>query len=251
MDKKVQAEFESLKSHEAAHVDPVGFAYLQGLYSRFSLAENRDNEVLRDKLLSALLEYRTQYDLQRELANERVAAIRTNFPEVANDAESLFAASDFKKLEQLLVQQEQAQHKISKLHGLRSLVNDINQQSEKATEPVEQKTSFEDLLDEQEQRMLDLDGSTSSAMKEGGGEQLELQSMRFFRESTKHAHIDSVLERAIDECPTNPGPHNPHMLSVKTLTRMRDISPAYLRRLGGYLETLMWLEKNSSKLINK
>ncbi len=246
---KLEAEFESLTSLKTENFDPAGYAYIQGLYSRLRLVENRDNRDLHDRVSTAFLEYRERYRLQKKAASEQMSAILADFPESGREAELLFSANEFKCLERLLVQLERAQHRANRLEGLRSLIGAIDEHIDHDAEPLTEKTSFEERLDQQEQSILNIASSASCVIKGGDAKQLELQSMRLFRESTKHAHIDSLLEQAISEYPANPGPHNPHMLSVKALARMQDLSPAYLRRLGGYLETLIWLEKNSPKLV--
>ena len=85
-------------------------------------------------------------------------------------------------------------------------------------------------------------------MKNGPSEQLELRSMKYFRESMKHFNVDKTIARAIIEEPQNPGPLNPHMIAIRGLTKMQELSPAYTRRFTGYIETLLWLEKNLNKL---
>jgi hypothetical protein len=77
-----------------------------------------------------------------------------------------------------------------------------------------------------------------------------MQSMKHFRQSMKHFNIDQVIARAINQGPENPGPLNPQMLAIKSLTQMRDLSPMYLRRFAAQIETLLWLEKNAAKLIS-
>ena len=70
-----------------------------------------------------------------------------------------------------------------------------------------------------------------------------------------HSNISTtgkkLVERAIDDFPENAGPHNPHMLAITSLMNMRDLSPQYLRRFAGYIETVLWLEKNETILKRK
>jgi hypothetical protein len=48
--------------------------------------------------------------------------------------------------------------------------------------------------------------------------------------------------------PANAGPLNSHALVLQVLSLMRDLSPEYLRRFVGTVETLQWLERAGDKL---
>ena len=47
--------------------------------------------------------------------------------------------------------------------------------------------------------------------------------------------------------PQNPGPLNPQMLAIKSLSTMRELSPDYLNRFVSYVDTLLWLERSEAQ----
>lgn len=78
----------------------------------------------------------------------------------------------------------------------------------------------------------------------------ELNAVRGFRESWLKRNFDKRVAQAISEGPENPGPLNPDMLIVKSLSAMRTLSPSYLYRYIAWLDTLLWLEKAGETLSN-
>ncbi|BFM06374.1 DUF2894 domain-containing protein [Halioxenophilus aromaticivorans] len=71
----------------------------------------------------------------------------------------------------------------------------------------------------------------------------ELKAVRRYRQLAAQQKTESMVNRAVITRPENPGPLNPHMLAIKSLTNMRDLSLPYLNRFVSYLETVMWLEE--------
>jgi len=51
------------------------------------------------------------------------------------------------------------------------------------------------------------------------------------------------VEQASQRAPDNAGPLNSHMLVLRTLGLMRELSPHYLRRFLSHTETLLWLDQ--------
>lgn len=70
----------------------------------------------------------------------------------------------------------------------------------------------------------------------------ELKSAQRFRESWAVLCAEEVVDQASTQAPQNAGPLNAHMLVLRTLGLLRDLSPDYLRRFLTHTETLMWLE---------
>lgn len=69
-----------------------------------------------------------------------------------------------------------------------------------------------------------------------------LRAVRRYRQLAAQHKTESMVNRALMARPENPGPLNPHMLAIKSLTHMRDLSLPYLNRFVSYLETVLWLE---------
>ncbi|MBQ0758665.1 MAG: DUF2894 domain-containing protein, partial [Zhongshania sp.] len=65
------------------------------------------------------------------------------------------------------------------------------------------------------------------------------QKMQVFQQRRA---IERRVEIAIQQGPESPGPLNPQMLALKSLTAMRDLSPLYLNRYVNYLDALFWID---------
>jgi hypothetical protein len=63
-----------------------------------------------------------------------------------------------------------------------------------------------------------------------------------FRQQLGKISVQKQVTQAIAQAPQNAGPINSHMLVLRSLGLMRDISPDYLNRFMGYVDTLLFLE---------
>ena len=241
--------FEQLSQGHASNFDPVRFAFIQSLSERLASPQHQDNQALIEKALTGAQQYQVDLNSYRQQANNTLKGLSENFPEHFDVAQTLFEECQFKQLEALSVSLNRQRLNEQNLSELRGLISDINKPSEAVSNTPKQ-LSIDDILFQQEQNALVAAGDIPPDNTDGSGEQLVMQSMKQFRESMKHFNIDKIIARAIDEGPENPGPLNPQMLAIKSLTHMRDLSPPYLRRFANYIETLLWLEKNAAKLNN-
>lgn len=79
------------------------------------------------------------------------------------------------------------------------------------------------------------------------GPRPELKSVRGFREVwSKIAAIDH-MDQAMVRGPENAGPLNPHMLVLRSLALMRQLSPDYLQRFLSHVDSLLWLDQENQK----
>ncbi len=129
--------------------------------------------------------------------------------------------------------------------ALRALTQQLAQGADALkAEPVE--PSFEDRLAQQERRILQAlepaaAGAEASIARQAG-QGAELQATRHLRAAWLKRHFDKRVTQVIKEGPEAPGPLNPNMLVIRSLDRMRALSPDYLYRYLAYLDTLLWLE---------
>lgn len=88
------------------------------------------------------------------------------------------------------------------------------------------------------------DGAGLMAARPGGDHKAkpEMKSVQRFRETWSRISAVDQVDKAIVRGPENAGPLNSHMLVLRSLGLMREISPDYLRRFLGQVETLLWLE---------
>ncbi|MFK7732919.1 MAG: DUF2894 domain-containing protein [Pseudomonadales bacterium] len=70
----------------------------------------------------------------------------------------------------------------------------------------------------------------------------ELQAYTLYRESKKQFETDTLVD-AIIKNPETYGPLNPQKLLIRSLESMRELSPHYLNRFVGYIDTLVRLEE--------
>lgn len=243
----IKHRMDDLLSKHADKYDPVRFAYISSLVTRVESQELNSTVLLCEKALKAIEQYEVDLDECRSQTKATLSDIVNDFPSQSECANELFSQCEFKQLEKLNVRLRQDQHRRDNLTVLSALKNAINSSVENVA-PSELEPSFEDMLARQAQDALASDEVEPVAQDDTQQQAIELQSMKVFRESIKHVNIDRIIDRAINDYPENPGPHNPHMLAIKSLTQMQQLSPHYLRRFASYIETLLWLEKNAAKL---
>ncbi len=75
----------------------------------------------------------------------------------------------------------------------------------------------------------------------------ELASVRRFRRTWNGRLALQQLDQATARQPANAGPLNSHMLVLRSLDLMRELSPDYLRRFLVQLEALQWLKRAEQK----
>ena len=229
--------------------DPVRFAVIQGLHDRLKASPHSANQVLLEKALSSIEKYKADFDWGRESGFLTLKEIESHFSEHAESANTLFGKCAFQQLEHLY-----KRLKRDKAFKERSSLNDLGERM-RAPLMVKKENAQSKSLDEallnHEQTARIAAGCAQLKVNESDDGRFELQSMKGFRESKKYFNVDKIIARAINDFPENAGPHNPHMLMIKSLMHMRDLSPQYLRRFAGYAETILWLEKNSVKLNRK
>jgi hypothetical protein len=71
----------------------------------------------------------------------------------------------------------------------------------------------------------------------------ELKTLRRFRDTWTRLSVDRQLTRSLDKIPENPGPLNSHLLVLRALRRMQEISPAYLDHFVAHADALLWLDR--------
>jgi hypothetical protein len=80
-------------------------------------------------------------------------------------------------------------------------------------------------------------------LAEHAGSRSELKTLRNFRNTWSKLSADKQAAQALEQAPTNAGPINSHMLVLRSLALMRDISPDYLNRFMSYADTLLCLDQ--------
>ncbi len=68
-----------------------------------------------------------------------------------------------------------------------------------------------------------------------------------FRQQLGKISVQKQVTQAIAQAPQNAGPINSHMLVLRSLGLMRDLSPDYLNRFMSYVDTLLILEDSGQR----
>lgn len=77
----------------------------------------------------------------------------------------------------------------------------------------------------------------------------ELKATQRFRETWARVAADRQVAQAFTRAPDNAGPLNSHLLVLRSLGVMRELSPDYLRRFMSHLDALQWLDLVTQKPI--
>ena len=132
---------------------------------------------------------------------------------------------------------------------LSELIKRLQQRASVAEEDQEPST-FEALLRRQEVEALrQVDDEEAVANLDAIAPVGELKALKQLREDWAKRGTEKAIAKALDEAPEDAGPLNAHRLVVKALETMQDVSPEYLARFVNYVETVLWLEQASSKLL--
>lgn len=79
----------------------------------------------------------------------------------------------------------------------------------------------------------------------------ELKAVANFRNTWSKLSVNKRVETALKNGPQNAGPINSHMVALRSLELMRDISPDYLNRFMTHIDTLMLLDRAGKELKQK
>lgn len=205
------------RAQGAQHLDPVRFCYLEALARRAAGHEGAARRVLDGKLAQALAEYGARLEQARCDAGQALAQQTRRHPDAAASLQGLHAQGDFKAQHQL-ANRLQAQACPS---PLTELLRQLHRQGT-AHEPA----------------------SPAYANPAAAAQPpAELNAMRQFRSTWTRLRVDQQMTRSLAQVPDNPGPLNSHLLVLRSLRLMQDISPAYLQGFMVQMETLLWLDE--------
>jgi hypothetical protein len=202
----------SLRAAGADRLDPVRLRYIEALAKRATAHQGNARRLLDAKLAQALATLKERVEHARSEASETVARGAQQYPQAAGDLQRLFAAGD--------------------VRGLRRSIASL-----KANE---QCAALRMLTRQLDQHAPDDEIARSSG---NAGPRSELKTIRNFRHTWSKLSVDRQVAQALEQAPKNAGPINSHMLVLRSLTAMRDISPDYLSRFMSYADTLLSLDQ--------
>ena len=208
---------ESLRNEGAQRLDPVRFHYMEVLSRRMQAHPAEVRRILEGKLRAALSVYGERWKLARQAASDEVASLTSQRPELARQLRQLLAAGDYAGIRRLGAQGAPSQS--------RSPLAQLNQHIRGAA------------------RAGGDERSVSGVPVIGA----EMKSLRRFRATWARISAEDEVDKALGRGPENAGPLNAHMLVLRSLALMRELSPDYLRRFMSHLDSLLWLDQVNQK----
>lgn len=205
----------------AEHFDPVCFRHIERLLARAEAATGALRRVLDDKLHAAVANYAQRFRCAQQTARDAVTKLSAARPDLARELRRLFKAGDYQGLRRLTAQAVAPP-------GCAPLVQ-LNRYIQDAVHG-----GIEGGLHE---------GPQDRPVGHNGTARPEMKSVRRFRETWSRIAADDQVHSAMQRGPENAGPLNSHLLVLRSLAWMRELSPDYLRRFLSQVDTLLWLEQ--------
>jgi len=209
----------SLSDEGGERFDAAGWHYLDALARRAAAHDKSVRRMLEAKLERALGAFAERFAQARSAAAELLAATGTMHPQAAAELQRLFADGDFK--------------------GMRYLRATLEARAQCA--------ALSELVAHLEPALAGAPGHppaphATSRTTAAGSPTLELKTVRESRATWARMSVDKQLALAMQQAPKNAGPINSHMLVLRSLAMMQDISPDYLSRMVSYVDTLLSLD---------
>lgn len=135
---------------------------------------------------------------------------------------------------------EKTPHITAPKTGLTELISLLQQDTAQSQAPVLSK--LEKQIDEQTLKLLGEPPTTEPIVASKETEQSGLRAARKFEHSRQRHAKRKAVAIALERRPENPGPLNPHMLAVKILSEIQEVSPAYLERYVSFVDALISLD---------
>ena len=235
----LQQDIADLVKNNVDRFDPFRFRYIESLARRVTELRQSVALAVEQKAMQALHQYQHDFVQARDAAALVMDRVASQFPHSAEKIAMLFDTCNFKEMQRV----ESRLNRNKRQSMLVDLTADvITGERDSLQNPRD--VSLDSLLRQQEYEAIQ---QFSDPAVDMNGPQLlnkgELRATQIFRETWGKQSTDKLVKRSISESPEAPGPLNPHMLVVRSLSIMRGISPSYLNRFISYTNTLLWLER--------
>ncbi|MFT5534511.1 MAG: hypothetical protein ACI8WM_003364 [Burkholderiaceae bacterium] len=212
----VDRRIAALRAAGANRFDPVGQHYLEALAHRTATHQGRVRCLLDEKLAHSLAAFTARFELAQSEARETIKEAVAAHPHVADELKHFFFASDF--------------------NGLKRCIQDLRTDR--------QPNLLGELVRYVEQHVQETVVVHSGAP---AGLRTELKTVRNARNVWSKLSASRQVTGALEQAPKNAGPINSHMLVLRSLALMRDVSPDYLNRFMSYADTLLSLDQGEKE----
>jgi len=211
-----EARIAALRSSGAGRIDPLRFHFIEVLARRLHAHEGEVRRILEGRLDEALAACSGRLRRTRDEAGQTIARTVRRHPDAADELQRLFVAGDFVGIARCVARIEDDARRSPLAELARCGVRPSAQE-----------------------------GAAGPAAADGAHG--ELRSLRLFRNAWAQRSAERQASQAIERAPANAGPLNSHMLVLRALSSMRDLSPDYLNRFVSYADTLLRLEQAGRK----
>ncbi|QAU32949.1 DUF2894 domain-containing protein [Janthinobacterium sp. 17J80-10] len=206
----------SLRTAGADRFDPVRFHHIGVLARRAAAHQGSIRRMLDARLTQALSVLQERFELAQKDASQALARSVQQYPHAAGELERLAGASDFRGVQRLIAALKTREQCAS----LGALVRQLEQQAP---------------------------GNADARPQGYTGSHAELKAIRNYRNTWSKLSVDKQVAQALEQAPANAGPINSHMLVLRSLALMREISPDYLNRFMAYADTLLCLDQGEKE----
>ncbi len=197
------SELDVMASEGANPWDPVRFHYIEVLARRHEAAEGLVRQVLADKLQQAVSDYTDAAERAKRAPHVAKGGVRSA--------------------------------------GAPSIIKPSCQPLARLNQYIESRTQGE--ADDSTASSSNTATTTLGNLHGSPHDRPEMKSLRGFRESWAKIAAEQQVDKAVGRGPENAGPLNSHLLVLRSLGLMRDLSPDYLRRFLSHLDCLLWLDQ--------
>ncbi|MEH6558312.1 MAG: DUF2894 domain-containing protein [Oceanicoccus sp.] len=237
---ELKVGLQNLTESGASNFSPARFFYIQLMAAKTREASDSVRKIIEEKALEALQNYADDFARAKEQTSAVAQDILEQHPDLSHQLEQLMDAGKFAAIRQLNFRL--LTDKASPLAVLNEQLN----REKLAGECVDAPLSFRDAMEEQQKRVLKkFDCIPDDAEIENNT--AELKAFLNFREFKEKYDTDKLVDQIINERPADMGPLNPHMLLVRSIESMRNLSPHYLSRFITYIDALLRLEDAGKK----
>lgn len=201
----------ALRAAGAQGFDPLRLHYIDTVYRRARLHTGAVRQLIDARLAQAIATLQAELAAAREKAGTDIDEARKHYPEAGAQLDNLLATGQF--------------------HALRIELEKLKSR--------QQASPLAKLLRQLEH--VHHAASPSAAAPSPAPVRPELKILRESRTTWARLSVERQLSLAMQQAPRNAGPINSHMLMLRSLELMRDISPDYLGRFMCYADSLLRL----------
>lgn len=235
--------------------DPVRYRFIEALLRRADALPDIVADSLMAKANVALAAYQSDFD--REIKNLRHLVAQSL--EQQQSLEQYLLEGDFTAAKKVALHYSEKQNAqlqpISKSILELSALTQLLRQHEPEISATDSPNPLADFLQQQERDILASvrEQEDASQLSSDGAmaKTQELKSLAPFRQSWQKRRAERMAKDVAEEAPENPGPLNQHMLVIRALGNMRELSPSFYNRYIAYMGSVMWLENVKEKPSSK